>query len=97
MSKTLRQCVDDDGLAKEVACRCHDPHHDDRWCSTCQARADGIEEYRLALKSESGPDPLARLRELADSVPSGNTAYCIDDQTRLIGNEVRRLRKEGKL
>jgi len=39
----------DDMFADGVARDCHDRHHDDRSCSTCAARRDGIEEYRNAI------------------------------------------------
>jgi len=46
----LLELLDDDDLAKRVAVDCHDPHHDDRWCPTCEARRDGIEAYQRALR-----------------------------------------------
>ncbi len=42
--------LNDDGLAEEVAIDCHDPAHDPRWCPTCEARRDGIEDYRKRVK-----------------------------------------------
>lgn len=43
--------LDDDSFADSVARDCHDKDHDDRWCTTCAARSDGIEAYREALKA----------------------------------------------
>jgi len=36
-------------FAESIAIRCKDPAHDIRWCSTCSARDDGIDEYRTAI------------------------------------------------
>jgi len=42
--------LDDDALARRVACECYDQLHDDRWCPTCAAREDGIDAYRDAIR-----------------------------------------------
>ena len=48
----------DDALAERVACDCHAVGHDDRWCTTCEARLDWIEDYRRAvLRGMSTPFP----------------------------------------
>ena len=39
----------DDDLATRIGKDCHDPHHDPRWCPTCEARLDGIDAYRQAV------------------------------------------------
>jgi len=45
--------IADDEFAAKVAIDCHDPQgHDPRWCPTCAARSDGIEDYREALKRD---------------------------------------------
>ena len=36
---------------EQVARDCHDPAHDDRWCPTCEARADGIRDYQAAQEA----------------------------------------------
>jgi len=40
-------------LAQRVARNCYDPNHSEHYCSTCVARADGIEAYRQAVHSEA--------------------------------------------
>jgi len=45
----MQAILADDVLAQRVARDCSDPQHDDRWCSTCQARMDGIADYREAV------------------------------------------------
>ena len=42
----------DDALAISIAHTCCDPHHDGRWCPTCDARSAGIEAYREALREK---------------------------------------------
>lgn len=46
MFNRLLDILKDDTLAIKIARDCFDPAHDDRWCSTCEARIDGIEAYR---------------------------------------------------
>lgn len=45
LEKLLKLLADDD-LAAEVAAKCDDECHDDRYCSTCEHRMDGIDAYR---------------------------------------------------
>jgi hypothetical protein len=45
----LRAALADDEIANKIATDCHDPAHDPRSCSRCEARLDGIDEYRAAL------------------------------------------------
>ena len=47
----------DDALAIAVATDCHDKGHDTRWCSTCEARADGIEACRAAIEKRVHGEP----------------------------------------
>ena len=44
--------LEDDELAEKVARDCQDTRHDDRSCSTCDARDNGIEEYRAAVRGK---------------------------------------------
>ena len=46
----------DDALAISIVHRCCDPHHDGRWCATCDARNAGIEAYREALREKGDTD-----------------------------------------
>lgn len=46
----IQSLLNDDALAIAIAHDCHDTAHDDRWCATCEARRDGIEEYREELQ-----------------------------------------------
>ena len=46
----------DDALAISIAHRCCDPHHDGRWCATCDARNAGIEAYREAVRAKGDSD-----------------------------------------
>ena len=46
----------DDALAISIAHRCCDPHHDGRWCPTCDARNAGIEAYREAVRAKGDSD-----------------------------------------
>ena len=45
----------DDDLAEQIGRQCTDPHHDPRWCRTCEAQVDGIDAYRRAVLGP-GPD-----------------------------------------
>lgn len=51
-NQRLRDALADDALAKMAAYDCHDKDHDPRWCPTCSARFDGIDEYRDAIKAK---------------------------------------------
>ena len=51
-AKRLARLADDE-LAARVAKDCHDPAHDVRWCSTCAARADGIDAYRSTVSRDA--------------------------------------------
>jgi len=54
-SRGLTARLADDTLAALVASRCHRAKCDGaRFCSTCQARRAGIEEYRRAVMAEDG-------------------------------------------
>lgn len=66
----------DDGLAGRIARDCHDPRHDDRWCSTCEGRADGIEAFQLALFTSEGAGALEAdgAREAAQAAAGGKDA-----------------------
>ena len=46
---TIAKLLNDDEIADRIATDCHDPQHDDRWCSTCDARMNGILAYRKAI------------------------------------------------
>ncbi len=48
----LTATIKDDERAERGGMNCHDQHHDDRWCPTCEARKDGIDDYRDMLLSE---------------------------------------------
>lgn len=45
-SQSATALLSDDKLAESIAVKCLDPMHDDRWCQTCSARQDGINDYR---------------------------------------------------
>ena len=48
--------LQDEALAMTVAADCGDAQHDIRWCPTCDARTNAIEEYReRVLKGASLP------------------------------------------
>ena len=38
--------LNDEAFAEEVAVDCGNPNHDVRYCSMCEERKDGIENYR---------------------------------------------------
>ena len=50
----LERATGDDALAARIARECKDLAHDDRWCPTCEARSEGIEDYRRALLEQAG-------------------------------------------
>jgi len=52
VAKRMARLADDD-LADRVAKDCHDSEHDVRWCSTCAARADGIDAYRSTVSRDA--------------------------------------------
>lgn len=54
-AKAIVARLNDKALADRIAAGCHDPHHDDRWCATCEARADGIDAYRRAVLGDGRP------------------------------------------
>ena len=46
----LDALINDDDIANEIAADCHSRTHDNRWCSTCNSRGDGIDAYRTMLQ-----------------------------------------------
>ncbi len=50
----LKALINNDDLTMSVTRDCHDPNHNDRWCHTCEARMNGIEEYQSKLKEVIG-------------------------------------------
>jgi hypothetical protein len=54
---TLLEILCSGELVEKISKDCHDPHHDDRWCSTCEARESGIEQYRKAIIDEFNNQP----------------------------------------
>ena len=51
--RAIEMRLRDDALFKRVATDCHDPLHDERWCSTCNSRGDGMDAYQQALLAEA--------------------------------------------
>jgi|GEM_PF-3165490 len=54
----VRSILDDKDLMDTIGRDCHDPYHERRWCSTCEARLNGIDAYRnaiLQLLNEDSP------------------------------------------
>ena len=47
----LADALNNEELAYSVAGNCNDPSHDERYCSRCAARSDGIDDYRDALRA----------------------------------------------
>jgi hypothetical protein len=62
LSKVERLLADDD-FSLEVARKCFDPCHDDRYCSTCSARDDGIDAYRAAIAAALAQQPAPTAEE----------------------------------
>ena len=48
-AEAIVERLSDNDLADRVATNCHDGAHDERWCAACEARGDGIDEYREAV------------------------------------------------
>ena len=44
----------DEDLSIQISQKCNDPWHEDRYCPTCEARLNGIDDYRRAVL---GPGP----------------------------------------
>lgn len=71
----LKELVFGDGVREKVAKDCHDKYHDDRWCATCNARADGIDDFQQAIKERvRKPAPVAGL----DLAREGETSKSVE-------------------
>lgn len=44
------EAITNDDFYFPIFKNCHDDKHDDRWCPTCEARRDGIEDFIEAVK-----------------------------------------------
>ena len=85
--------------------KCNDPHHDPRWCGTCEARKDGFEIMIDILKQAESegivclnPPTKDELHSIIDDIIADRIGYFKDQEGILLSIEEaisKRIREGG--
>jgi hypothetical protein len=48
----LLDIINNEDIINSIATKCNSQYHDDRWCSVCESRLDGIDDFIQYIKNE---------------------------------------------